>query len=72
VNLALERSDTRRGALERRLGDPEVDDLHRPIEAEHQVVRSDVAVDEMERLARRIGGRMSVRERLTDLFDDPH
>ncbi|EAU64287.1 sodium ABC transporter ATP-binding protein [Stigmatella aurantiaca DW4/3-1] len=45
------REHARRGHLVARLGNPEVGELHRPIEREQHVVRGDIPVDQQERLA---------------------
>ena len=49
ADLALERAGQRLHFARRRLGDAEVDDLDRAVEADDDVLRRDVAVHDLER-----------------------
>jgi hypothetical protein len=53
-----------------RARDAEVDDLHRAVPRQEDVLRGDVAVDDAERLAELVGLAVRVVEALRDLLDD--
>ncbi len=68
ADLALEHPDAGLGALDRALRDPEVDDLHRSVEADDEVVRGDVAMDETDVLAVFVLEGVGVGEARADLL----
>jgi len=68
--LALEDAGLGLGALAGRLGDAEVDQLHLALERDEDVLRADVAVDEVELAAGLVALVVRVVEALADLHDD--
>ncbi|MEZ4335977.1 MAG: hypothetical protein R3B82_05055 [Sandaracinaceae bacterium] len=67
--LALQDARLGLARLAGRLGDPEVDDLRLAVVADQNVLRGDVAVDEVELAARRVLLVVGVVEPLADLHD---
>ncbi len=70
AELALEDSGLRLLQPALRLGDAEVDQLHFAFEADEDVLRADVAMDDPERPARGVALAVRVVERLAHLRDD--
>ena len=70
--LALDRAGARLVQLRRRLGDTEVEHLRRPVAAQEQVVRRDVAVHDAERLALVVDGDVRVMQPARGVGDDAH
>ncbi len=69
--LALDDAGLRPAHPRRRLGDAEVDQLHVAAEADHHVLRADVAVDDAQRLARRVLRHVGVEQPLAQARDEP-
>ena len=70
--LALENASTCLRELRARFGDAEVDDLHAARKADEDVLRADIAVHDVERLAADIAGAVGVIKAERGLHDDPH
>jgi len=68
--LALDQAGQGPGGAALRLDDAEVDELDLTLVRDDDVLRADVAVDQVERLARAIALVVGVVERLADLEDD--
>jgi hypothetical protein len=63
LDLALEAADQRLAHAPVRAGDAEVDHLHRALERDQDVLRRDVAMNDVQRLAVGVGVRVRVSER---------
>lgn len=70
ADLSLKRTALGEGALDGRLGDAEVTDLHVARVAHHNIRRADVAVDNIERFAVWVGRAMREAEPLEHLHGD--